>query len=81
MRTWPVQEEKQFLTKQRKYVVCLDTLGQDREFTDAERRFALETIKQFAGIWERREIENLTKDRNLRLKMADTDKDFSENLL
>lgn len=45
VRTWPTKNEKPFLTKWRKYVVCLDTLGQDRGFTDAERRFALETIK------------------------------------
>ena len=29
-RQWPEIEEKPFLTKHRKYVVCLDTLGQDR---------------------------------------------------
>jgi len=66
-RTWPVIEEKRFLTKTRKYVICLDTLGQDREFTTEERRFALDTVNNFAEIWERREAENLTKDRNLRL--------------
>jgi hypothetical protein len=42
-------------------------MGQDREFTDEQRRFALETVVSFANIWERREIENLTKDRNMRL--------------
>ncbi len=41
----------------------------------------LETAKNFASIWERREQENLTKDRNLRLTMADQDKDYNENWL
>ena len=59
--------------------MCLDTLGQDREFTDEQRRFVLETVKNFSSIWERREQENLTKDRNLRLTMAEQDKDYNEN--
>lgn len=78
-RQWQAVEEKLFLTKHRKYVVCLDTLGQDREFTDEQRRFVLETVKNFSSIWERREQENLTKDRNLRLTMAEQDKDYNEN--
>ena len=80
-RQWPEVEEKPFLTKNRKYIVCLDTLGQDRQFTDEQKRFALETVKNFAAIWQRREQENLTKDRNLRLQMADQDKDYNENQL
>ncbi len=66
------------MTKPRKFVVCLDTLGQDRTFTDEQRRFALETVKNFAAIWERREGENLTKDRNLRLQMSEIDKEYVE---
>lgn len=79
-RTWPVIKEKPFLTKQRRYVVCLDTMGQDREFTDQERRFALETVTAFASIWEKREEENLTKDRNARLHLQELDKEFAEGL-
>jgi hypothetical protein len=78
-RTWPEVEEKPFLTKPRKFVVCLDTLGQDRTFTNEQRRFALETVKNFAAIWERREAENLTKDRNLRLQMTEIDKEYNEH--
>ena len=33
-KEWEKLEEKAFLTKKKSYVVCLDTLGQDREFTD-----------------------------------------------
>lgn len=65
----------------RKFVVCLDTLGQDREFTEEQRVFALETVKNFAQIWEKREQENLTKDRNLRLQMIDSDKEYNDSLL
>lgn len=79
-RTWPVLKEKAFLTKQRKFVVSMDTLGQDREFTFDQRKFAIETIVNFANIWERREAENLTKDRNLRLHMADIDKEYTDTV-
>jgi len=60
--------------------VSLDTLGQDREFTAEQRRFAIQTIADFTAIWEAREKENLTKDRNLRLKMMELDKEYTENL-
>lgn len=80
-RTWPVITEKPFHSKLKKYAVCLDTLGQDREFTREQRLFALKTVETFAQIWERREQENLTKDRNLRLQMLEADKEFNENIL
>ena len=79
-RSWPTITEKPFLSKPRKYVVCLDTMGQDREFTEKEKRFALETVKAFAAIWERREQENLTKDRNMRLQMIELDKEYNETV-
>lgn len=41
----------------------------------------MKTVENFAQIWERREQENLTKDRNLRLQMIEADKDFTENVL
>lgn len=78
-RVWPAIEEQPFLTKKKQFVVILDTLGQDREFTVEQRRFALDTVKNFAGIWERRDAENLTTDRNLRLQMAEMDKEYVEN--
>ena len=61
-------------------MVCLDTLGQDREFTEEQRRFALETVQRFAKIWEGREIENLSKDRNLRLQMIEIDKEYNDTV-
>jgi hypothetical protein len=41
----------------------------------------LETVKNFAAIWEKREQENLTKDRNLRLEMIELDKEYQENIV
>lgn len=39
----------------------------------------LQTVKSFREIWERTENENLTKDRDLQLKIHEEDKDFIEN--
>ena len=44
-------------------------MGQDREFTDEEKRFALNTVKQYIEIWEQEEVNALTADRNRRAEM------------
>ena len=44
-REWDVIDFAPFKTEEKKYVVCLDTMGQDREFTDEEKRFALRTVQ------------------------------------
>lgn len=54
-------------------------MGQDREFTDDERRFALTTVKNFKEIWERTEFENLTRDRNRKIEFMEIDKEFLDN--
>jgi hypothetical protein len=41
---WVPVSVKPFLTQPEEYVICLNTMGQDRKFTDDELRFALETI-------------------------------------
>lgn len=41
----------------------------------------METVKNFAAIWEKREEENLVKDRNLRLEMIELDKEYVENVI
>ncbi len=58
--------------------MCLDTLGQDREFTDDQRRFVLETIKNFRAIWEQKERDNLTFDRDHRLGELEFEKEWIE---
>ena len=51
-------------------MVCLDTMGQDREFTDQEKRFALETVQRYIEIWEKSEQDNLTADRDRRIELV-----------
>ena len=48
-------------------------MGQDREFTDDQRRFVLETIQAFRLAWERSEQKNLTADRDRRIAYKERD--------
>ena len=36
----------------KQFAICLDTAGQDRRFTDEERKFALNAVKMFREKWE-----------------------------
>ena len=60
--SWPEIKPKPYTSQKVQYVVCLNTLGQDREFTAAEIRYALDTVKLYRDEWERIEKENLRKD-------------------
>ena len=44
-------------------------MGQDRVFSDEEKRFALETVKKYIEIWEKSEADNLTADRDRRIEL------------
>lgn len=56
-----------FKTFKEEYIICLDTLGQDRQFSDEEKRFTLGTVKQYIDEWEKREQDALTADRDRKL--------------
>lgn len=73
---WEVIQEKPYITRKKSYVVCLDTLGQDREFSEEQRRFILETLKRFRALWEAKEHRFLTRDRDLRLKAIEDEKEY-----
>ena len=40
-KEWEEIDSKPFDTVEEQYVVCFDTMGQDREFTIVEKKFAL----------------------------------------
>jgi len=61
-REWPEIPLQPPITSEVKFVVCLDTLGQDRGFTDDERRFVLRTVQYFKGAWENSEMRALHSD-------------------
>ena len=50
-------------------MLCLDTLGQDRQFSDDEKRFVLETVTAYRECWEKQEEYCLTADRDRKLEL------------
>ena len=60
-REWEQVKMTPNLTQDEKYVVCLDTMGQDRELTDEQKEFALTTVERFIEIWEKAEDNALNE--------------------
>jgi len=54
-------------------VVCMDTLGQDRELTEQQKRFVLETVRSFQLAWESSEVRALTNDRDRKIEQMKVD--------
>lgn len=69
-----------FQVQQNKFVVCLDTMGQDCELTDDQRRFVLQTVQVFREQWERAEVQCLTKDRDLKIELLARDPQLEADL-
>jgi hypothetical protein len=46
----------------RKYVVCIDTMGQDRPLNVEEIERALQTIQKYSDCWSQLEKRNLKSD-------------------
>ncbi len=78
-REWTDIASPAYLSKKQQYVVCLNTMGQDREFTDVELKFALRTVRTYRDRWEQLEKELLSEDINRRLDCAKEDKDYKEH--
>lgn len=78
-KEWETFEYAPFKTMKVQFVVCLNTMGQDREFTADEKRFALQTVKQYRDIWEARETENLKKDVLFKINNSDFDKLYKDH--
>jgi hypothetical protein len=58
--------------------VCLNTLGQDREFTQDEIKFAQRTVRDFAAQWEKIERANLEQDVQMRLATIIADLEYKK---
>ena len=80
-KEWPTYNYAKFKTKKEQFVVCLNTLGQDRDFTDDEKRFALKTVQHFKETWEQIEEENLRKDVVWKIEANEYDKLYKEHFL
>ena len=61
-RDYPVFETSKFKTQKEQFCVSLNTMGQDRQFTEDEIKFVLDTLKHFKAVWEDVESKNLEQD-------------------
>jgi len=72
-REWATIELPPIKTELKKFVVCIDSMGQDREFTEEQKKFALSTIYRFRKHWEEFELEKLKADRDAQVKDREMD--------
>ena len=73
-----VIELQEYLTVEKKFILCLDTLGQDRIFTDEEKSFIFEIASCIKNSWENLEKNLLLKDRDLRLNQLEKEIMFND---
>lgn len=78
-KQWEDIKPQPFLTRKIQFVVCLNTMGQDREFTETEKKMALRTVRDYRDRWEEVERENLQSDIVRRVKRIQFDKDYREH--
>lgn len=78
-KKWDEIKPQPFLTQKVSFVVCLNTLGQDREFTEDEKKLALRTVRDYKDAWETIEKQNLEQDILRRIKTIQRDKEYKEN--
>jgi hypothetical protein len=74
----PKVELKEFKKDDRIIIFSLDTLGQDRIFTETEKAFIFETVKKIKNSWESLENSLLLKDRDLKIEMDHIEKLLKE---
>ena len=72
-REWELITIEPVLTTLKKFVVCCDSMGQDREFTAEEKDFALTAIYKFRKYWEEFEQTKLLEDRDALIKLKEGD--------
>ena len=61
-------------------MVCLNTLGQDREFTEEQVQHALNTVRMYRDEWEKIENQNLKLDIEKKLEFQEYEKQYKEAL-
>jgi hypothetical protein len=79
-KVWEEIETKPFHTTKVQFVCCLNTMGQDRKFTEEERMFALRTVQRYRDRWERCEKDNLKSDIEAKIARHETLKNYKEQL-
>jgi len=74
-KEWPVIKPVAYQKTPQQYVICLDTMGQDREFTVEQRRFVIETVIAFRDAWERSEMRVMDSDVEVMMELQGRDRE------
>ena len=77
-KEWEPIQHSPFKTKTVQYVVCLNTMGQDRKYSDGEQLGALRSVQEFRDRWEVLEKENLESDVRAKLHRAESLQTYKE---
>lgn len=59
---WPEIKEKDFEIERKEFVLCADTLGEDRGISEAHRKYLEESANFFVKCWEQSEKNQLSND-------------------
>jgi len=78
-RDWTPYEYAPFQTQKVQFAVCLNTMGQDREFTEEERLYALSCVKHYRERWETIEDEQLRRDIEYKIASIKPDREYQEH--
>jgi len=73
-REWEHIEEKEFEATVKDYILCIDTMGEDREITQEEKNWVKELALYFVECWEQSEKAQLSRDIDLQIESI---KDFN----
>lgn len=79
-KVWEEIETKPFQTQKVQFVCCLNTMGQDRKFTEEEKMFALRTVQRYRDRWEKCEKDNLKSDIEAKITRGEVLKTYKESL-
>lgn len=78
VKEWETIEVKPYTTRKVQFVCCLNTMGQDRKFTEEEKLFALRTVQRYRDRWEQCERDNLKADIETKITKMDLTKTYKE---
>lgn len=78
-KKWEPIQCKPFQTRKVQFVACLNTMGQDRKFSEKEKLFALRTVQKYRDRWEQAERENLKADIARKVAAMDDDRQYKES--
>ena len=75
-KEWEAITEKDYTTTPVDFAICLDVMGQDRQYEQKEIDLALKAVGYYAKKWTEREKINLKKDIERTIERSDDDKQF-----